>query len=346
MNNGGHKPVGTLLTIGLLLGITASAQRAPEEKLSALRNEVLYKVVHGWPILPEGYVLGQVSGVGVDSHNHVFIFHRADHSWITEETGRLITAATILCFEGESGKKLIRSWGGGIFRIPHGLRVDRWDNIWVTDIGLHQVMKFDHQGSLLMKLGEAGVPGTDHIHFDRPTDVAVAPDGSFFVADGYGNSRVAKFSSKGEFLLEWGRHGRGPGEFDVPHGIALDSQGRVYVADRSNARIQVFTPDGRFLYQWKGAELGRPWSLAIAPDDYIYVVDGGDMKPSPPDRGRILKLNVKGEILEKWASFGNYDGQLYWGHDIAVGRDGDVYVGDVYHGMRIQKFTKQRPSQQ
>jgi DNA-binding beta-propeller fold protein YncE len=138
--------------------------------------------------------------------------------------------------------------------------------------------------------------------------------------------------------MDWGQKGRGPGEFDLPHSVAIDAQGRVYVADRGNARIQVFDAAGKFLHEWKSPELGRPWSVTIGPDNLLYVVDGGDLKPNPPDRGRLLKLNLNGKILAKWSRFGNYDGQLYWGHDLAVGKDGAVYVGDVSHGMRVQKF--------
>ena len=149
---------------------------------------------------------------------------------------------------------------------------------------------------------------------------------------------MAKFSSDGKFLFDWGHKGQGPGEFDLPHSVAVDAQGNVYVADRSNARIQVFDANGKFLKAWKSPELGRPWSLTIGPDNLLYVVDGGDLKPAGPDRGQLLKLDLSGKILAQWSRFGNYDGQIYWGHDLAVGKDGAVYVGDVYHGMRVQKF--------
>jgi peptidylamidoglycolate lyase len=237
----------------------------------------------------------------------------------------------------------VSSWGANTFWMPHGLRTDRDDNIWVTDIGLHQVMKFSHDGNLLMTVGVKGEPGLDRKHFDKPTDIAFAPDGSVYVSDGYGNSRVVKLSAKGEFLLDWGRKGSKPGEFDLPHGISTDSEGRVYVADRSNARVQVFKGDGTFLHEWKSAELGRPWAVTVGPDGNVYVVDGGDLKPRPPDRCHILKLDQQGQILDKWASHGNYDGQVYWGHAIAVGKDGAVYVGDIL-GMRAQKFSKTGPN--
>ena len=296
-----------------------------------------YTVVHGWPQLPTGFVLGQVSGVAVDSHNHVFVFHRAENSWASDKT-RVIPSPTILCFDGVSGK-LLAAWGQNRFLEPHGLRVDRQDHVWVTDRALQQVFEFSHDGTLLLTVGVERTPGLDATHFNLPTDIAFASDGSFYVSDGYGNNRVAKFSPQGKFLFDWGRKGDGPGEFNLPHSVAVDAEGLVYVADRSNGRIQVFDGNGKFLKAWKSEELGRPWSLTIGPDNLLYVVDGGDLKLAPPDRGQILKLDLSGKILAKWSRFGNYDGQIYWGHALAVGKDGAVYVGDVYHGMRGQKFV-------
>jgi peptidylamidoglycolate lyase len=295
-----------------------------------------YSVVHGWPILPDGMVLGQVSGVAVDSHNHLFVFHRAENSWATDKT-HPIASPTILCFDGASGK-LLASWGENRFIEPHGLRVDAHDNVWVTDRALQQVFKFSHDGKLLLTIGTERTPGVDATHFNLPADIAFASDGSIYVADGYGNNRIAKFSPEGKFLFDWGHKGSAPGEFDLPHSAAVDAQGNVYVADRNNARIQVFDSNGKVLKAWKSPELGRPWSLTIGPDNLLYVVDGGDLKPTGLDRGQLLKLDLSGKILAKWSRFGNYDGQIYWGHDLAVGKDGAVYVGDVYHGMRVQKF--------
>ena len=296
-----------------------------------------YAVVHGWPVLPEGMVLGQVSGVAVDSHNHVFIFHRAEGSWATDKT-HPIASATILCFDGSSGK-LLASWGENRFLEPHGLRIDSHDNVWVTDRALQQVFKFSHDGKLLLAIGTERTAGVDATHFNLPADIAFASDGSIYVADGYGNNRVAKFSPDGKFLLDWGRKGSGAGEFNLPHSVAVDAQRLVYVADRGNSRIQVFDANGKFLKMWSSPELGRPWSLTIGPDNLLYVVDGGDLKANPPDRGQLLKLDLNGKVLAKWSRFGNYDGQIYWGHDLAVGKDGAVYVGDVFHGMRVQKFV-------
>jgi peptidylamidoglycolate lyase len=218
--------------------------------------------------------------------------------------------------------------------------VDREDNIWLTDVALHQVFKFDHAGRMLLTLGEKGVPGVDNSHFNKPTDVAVSNDGSLYVSDGYGNNRIVKLSQEGQFLLEWGTKGTGPGQFDLPHAIAVDASDKVYVADRSNARIQVFNSGGKYLTEWKGTEFGRPWAVRVAADGYVYVVDGGDLNSVPPDRARVLVVDLKGKIVGSFGRFGNYDGQFVWPHDVAIGKDGAVYVGDVLTGMRVQKFVK------
>lgn len=322
----------------VLVALTVSAWLfVPYSGAQTSQTSQPYAVIHGWPQLPDGFVLGQVSGVAVDSHNHVFIFHRAENSWAADKT-HVIASATVMCFDGSSGKVLF-SWGQNRFIEPHGLRVDHDDNVWLTDRALQQVFKFSHDGKLLLTIGTEKTPGVDQTHFNLPADIAFASDGSIYIADGYGNNRVAKFSPDGKFLFDWGKKGSAPGEFDLPHSVTVDAQGLVYVADRNNVRIQVFDEKGKFLKEWKSPELGRPWSLTVGPDNLLYVVDGGDLKPNPPDRGQLLRLDLSGKILAKWSRFGNYDGQIYWGHDLAVGKDGAVYVGDVYHGMRVQKFV-------
>jgi peptidylamidoglycolate lyase len=298
-----------------------------------------YQVVHGWPALSDGYVLGQVSGVAVDSQSDVFVFHRADHPWLANPDTVTITQPTLLRLDAATGG-IRSSFGVGQFVVPHGLRIDAQGHLWVTDVGLQQVFELSHEGKLLRSFGTAGEAGTDAAHFDQPTDVAVAPDGSIYVADGYGNSRVVEFAASGSYVTEWGTFGTGPGQFDTPHSIALDAKGRIYVADRGNSRIQRFDTSGHFIDEWKSADLGRPWAVTIAADGSVFVVDGGDQNPVPPDRGHLLRLDQTGKVLDKWSSFGNYDGQIYWGHAIAVSAAGDVFVGDVHYGMRVQKFTR------
>jgi peptidylamidoglycolate lyase len=313
----------------------ANARLAP----SPTSPDGTYQVVHGWPRLPEGIMLGQVSGVDVDSHNHVFVFRRAEKLWLGADfSPQPIASPVVMMFDGATGE-LLASWGEGLFVMPHGLTIERQDNIWLTDVGLHQVFKFDHSGRLLLTVGERGRSGQSATRFNRPTDVAVAGDGSFYVSDGYINSRVVKFSPEGRYLFEWGRKGSGPGQFDVPHSIALDLSGRVYVADRGNARIQIFDSNGTYLSEIKGAEYGRPWAVRLSPDNHLYIVDGGDQPERFPDRARVLKADLTGRIVDAFGRYGNYDGQFVWAHCVAIGADGAVYVGDVSTGMRAQKFV-------
>jgi DNA-binding beta-propeller fold protein YncE len=293
-----------------------------------------YQLVQDWPRLPAGFVFGQVSGLDVDSHNHVWVFNRG--------------YKPIVCLDGNTGQ-IIASWGDGMFVRPHGLRVDKQDNVWVTDKDAQLIYKFSHEGKLLLTIGTKGAPGVDANHFDGPADLAFMPNGDFYLADGYQNNRIVKFSSEGKMLLEWGHKGSRPGEFDVPHSVAVDTQGRVYVADRSNSRIQVFDAEGKFLREWKSAELGRPWGVTVGHDGYLYVVDGGDgfltqsktdPNPNRPDRARILKLDLEGKIVDSFGSFGRYAGQFIWPHSVAIGKDGAVYVSEVHTGMRVQKFVR------
>jgi len=298
-----------------------------------------YAILHGWPDLGEGMVLGQVTGVDVDSHGHVFVFHRADRPWLDTKNTTLITQPTLLRLDAATGR-IEAELGAGTFVVPHGLRVDDHDHLWVTDVGTQTVQELDHDGAVLRTFGTPNEAGVDETHFDQPTDVAVASDGRFFVADGYGNARVVAFDADGNFVRAFGEHGTAPGQFDTPHSIVLDKQGRLLVADRGNSRIQRFTTDGTLIDVWQSEQLGRPWALDVDEDGKVYVVDGGDQTPVPPDRSHILRLTEDGAVEASWSSFGNQDGQLYWGHAIAVTPAGDVLVGDVRYGMRVQKWTK------
>jgi len=163
--------------------------------------------------MPDGWKFGRVSSVATDSAGNVYVFHRgkkADPLIVFDKTG-----------------KYLRSWGRGMFGNPHGLRIDKNNNVWITDNGDHQVMKFTNEGQLLMTLGIKGKAATDDKTFNRPTDIAFAANGDFFVSDGYGNSRVVKFSREGKYLKDWGKRGTAPGEFNTPHSIAIDSKGTV-----------------------------------------------------------------------------------------------------------------------
>jgi DNA-binding beta-propeller fold protein YncE len=222
--------------------------------------------------------------------------------------------------------------------MPHGLSVDDHDNIWVTDVALQQVFKFSPDGRLLMTLGERGVAGADDRHFNRPTGVAVLPDGSFYVADGYRNTRVIKFSASGNLLFQWGRPGSGPGEFNTPHAIAVDKAGLVYVADRQNDRVQVFSDKGRFLRQIRSSEMGRPYGLALLPNDRMVIADGGEQPFLGPDRSGAAIVTSGGRVAQRFGRYGNYDGQFRMAHAVAVNASGDLFIVDIT-GQRVQKFV-------
>lgn len=264
-----------------------------------------------FPQLPAGWTFGAVSGVTTDAQGDVLLFHRGDHP--------------ILVFDKQG--KFRRSFGDSLFTSAHGLRVDSGGNIWVTDNGNHTVIKFSHDGKVLLSLGEKNVPGEDDKHFNKPADIAFAPNGDFYVADGYGNSRVVKFDKYGKFLLAWGKKGKGPGEFNLPHAVQLDSRQNVYVADRENNRIQVFDRDGKYLREFSGF---APFGLFITPDDSLFVADGRANK--------VLKMTLEGKVLLSWGALGSEPGQFNLPHGITVGSDGAVYVTEI-NGKRVQKFV-------
>lgn len=304
--------------------------------------ESRYQVVPDWPALPQDYVLGLCAGVGVDSENRVFVFHRRGRAWSDPFPTEAIPETTISVIDGSTGK-LLRSWGENQFVMPHGLTIDHEDNVWLTDVALQQVYKFTNDGKLLLTLGERGRAGADHGHFNLPTDVAVLRDGSFYVSDGYRNTRVIKFAADGRYEFEWGTKGTFPSQFILPHGIAVDGSGRVYVCDRSNSRIEVFDPKGAFLAQWHGPHVGRPYGVDVGPDGHIFLIDGGDPSAKPSERGKVVELDADGQVIDTFGSSGKGPGQFQLGHDIAVGRDGAVYVAEG-SGKRVQKFVRRAPT--
>jgi DNA-binding beta-propeller fold protein YncE len=173
--------------------------------------------------------------------------------------------------------------------------------------------------------------------FARPTAVAFASNGDVLVSDGYDNARVVRLTPAGAVVTEWGSRGIAPGQFQTPHGIATGPDGRIFVADRENARIQVFDGNHKFVAEWKGERIGRPWAVATDRAGNVYAVDGGDQTAARP-RGGVVKLSPDGVVLARFGTYGRAPGQLDWGHGIAVGKDGAVYVGDL-EGRRVQKWV-------
>ncbi len=297
-----------------------------------------WQVAANWPSLPADVQLGVCAGVGVDANNRVFVFHRSGRKWSNPFPTEPIAEPTVSVLDGATGALLDR-WGAGRFIMPHGLTVDHEGNVWLTDVGLHQVFKCSPRGEILLTLGEAGVRGADQTHFNLPSDVAVLSNGSFYVSDGYKNTRVVKFSAGGSYEFEWGTPGSGPGEFNLPHDLALDASGRVYVCDRENLRLQAFGASGRFLTQWQGPQIGKPYGVDVAPDGRLLVIDGGQPSLKPEARGKAVILDTEGRVLESFGGAGNAPGQFQLGHDIAAGPDGAIYVAEGA-GERVQKFVR------
>lgn len=274
--------------------------------------ELNYELVSDWPQLPEGWNFGPTTGVGVDSKNNVYVYHRGPHP--------------IMCFSADG--TFLRSWGDGIISGPHGLAVDRDDNVWVTDIGAHTVVKFTPKGRVLMVLGQKGTATETETTFNMPTHVAFGPSDEIYVSDGYGNSRIVKFSSDGRYLTAWGKKGKAAGEFDAPHSLAIDAQGQVYVGDRENYRVQIFDPNGKFISEW--THLGSPWGLYLGSDGYLYMSDGYN--------DRVSKLNLQGQLLGTFGKQGRAPGELYFAHHISLGKNGEIYVAEVQN-WRVSKFV-------
>jgi streptogramin lyase len=227
-----------------------------------------YRTVENWFKLPEGRTWGSTSTVAVDSKGHI---------WIAERCGANSCAGKTVdpILEFDDSGKLLKSFGSGLLVFPHGIWIDKRDDLWLADGLGHTVIKFNPDGKVLMTLGEAGVAGDGPDTFNQPNAVAIAPNGDIFISDGHnrgkGNARVVKFTKDGKFIKQWGEHGSGPGQFEVPHCLAFDSQGRLFVGDRANNRIQIFDQDGKFIAEWK--QFGRPSGMFIDSHDVIYVGD-------------------------------------------------------------------------
>lgn len=323
-----------LYTIILVVASGCAGEETPEGGETASASES-YRGVADWPNLPPEVEFGDMSGVDVDSHGHVLVVHRGDRGFSSADDQGRIPEPVVVTLEANSGN-VVQAWGENTFGVPHGLTIDHEDNVWITDVALHQIFKFSHDGELLLTVGQAGVPGWDETHFNRPTQVAVLPDGSFYVGDGYVNSRIAKFDAEGEFEFEWGEPGTGPGQFDNPHGVVIGLDGNVIVSDRENSRLQLFTPDGTFISEWLGAaEIGRVFSTEVGPDGSIYLAirpEGRD-----PLRTGVLKLNSDFELVAQIGFKDTGDAVFQAAHYAAIGHDGAVYLAET-PDRRISKY--------
>jgi peptidylamidoglycolate lyase len=228
--------------------------------------------------------------------------------------------------------------------MPHGLTIDKQNNVWLTDVGLHQIFKFSHDGKLLLTLGISKVAGNDSLHFNLPTDIAVADNGDFYVSDGYGNSRVVKFSSTGKYIKSWCIYVNKPGQFIIPHGIAIDQNNTIYVADRQNNRVQLFDSSGKFLKELKNdVQVEQLPSIAIDKADQLFAIDfdptlNGD---STVKGSTIFEFDTSQIVKYHFGATGTANRTSSWFHDLSIDSKGNIYIGDII-GLRILKFRPNR----
>ena len=289
-----------------------------------LPRQLSWELVEDFFQIPDDIWLAEAVGVDVNAEGNIFILNRGN--------------IPLLEFTPEG--EYVRSYGEGspIFHAAHSVRFDREDNMWIVDSANNLVVRVSPNGVIEQTLGRRLEPWVTLTHgpavaaipsatnFYHPTDVAVAPDGSTYVADGYGNSRIAHFSKEGNLLNHWGERGTQPGQFNTPHSLVIDDAGNIYVADRANNRVQTFDLKGNFLKQWNLREVGggdngrasQPWALCITPgpDQAIYIASVG----------RIMKFGLDGEVLGVFGRLGRLPGYFDWVHAIACPDENTLYV--------------------
>lgn len=318
-------------------------------------GEYRYTLVEGWEQLPRGWTHADVAGVATDAEDRVYLFTRL--------TARVI----VYDRDGRS----VRSWGEDVFQdrplaSPHGITIGPDGAVWCVDDGNHTVKKFTPDGEPLLTLGNPGMPSdTGYVGpqpgisgstllgtirrggppFNCPTNLAFAPSGDFYVSDGYGNARVHHFSADGSLIDSWGQPGTGPGQFNLPHGIGVHQDGRVFVADRENDRIQIFSPDGVYLDEW--LDVQRPTHLLVGADGVVHVAElwrrvgevSQRLGPATVNYpGRISVLGRDGGVLARWRGGNPCDpGSLCAPHGLAIDSRGDLYVGEVTHAFAVSR---------
>lgn len=294
-----------------------------------------YALVPGWGQLPDSKPWQNVTGLAVNSRDEVYAYSRNE--------------TPVMVFD--EGGRFVRSWGEGVFTRPHGIYIGPDDAVYCADARDHTIRQFTPEGRLIKTWGTKGVAsdtgydGKDRATikrgappFNRPTNCALGPAGELYVSDGYGNARVHKFDVHGNLILSWGEPGEGPGQFRVVHGVQVDPRGRVYVSDRENGRIQIFSPEGEFLAQWRN--LDRPEQVAIDANNIVYVAEGS---------GRVSIFDPDGTLLTQWGKESEGaipEETLYKIHSLALDSQGSIYVASqnyMEHGF-VRKFVRQGSS--
>jgi len=295
-------------------------------------QKIEYEVIDGWEKLPEGWSFVEVAGVATDSQDRVYVFNRGEHP--------------IIVFSPDGD--FLETWGDGVFTNPHGIYIGPDNTVYCADNFDHTVRIFEPDGTLRRTLGTKNqpsdtgfVPGESPVQkggdpFNMVTNVALSQQGDLYVADGYGNARVHKFTGNGDYLTSWGEPGDGPGEFNLPHAIAVDKNDRVYVADRENSRIQVFDLQGNYITEW--GHVLRPDDLYIDGEENLYVAELGERAGKGPNvkvephapHARVSVLSLEGEVVTQFGGDVPTDpGSFFAPHGIWADSQGDLYVGEV-----------------
>ncbi|MCX5912931.1 MAG: peptidyl-alpha-hydroxyglycine alpha-amidating lyase family protein [Deltaproteobacteria bacterium] len=294
-----------------------------------------YEVQADWAKLPEGWSFLEVVDVAVDAKDRVYVFSRGKHP--------------VTFFDSDG--TLLKAWGEGLFHRPHGITIDPEGNLFLVDDGGHVVRKYTPEGQLLLTIGTPGkgAPFQQGVPFNRPTKVAFDPQTrDLYIADGYGNSRIHKYSPDGKHLFSWGGPGSDPGEFNLPHSVCTDAGGLVYVADRENHRIQVFDSQGRYVTQWNN--MHRPCGLHLTrgPQPLVYageLAPGYPFNEAYPNLGpRISIYSLRGERLARLGDLkpGNEPQQFIAPHGLATDSRENLYVGEVSWSFTGSKLNPPR----
>ena len=288
-----------------------------------------YTLAKGWGILPEGYEYNQVAAIGVDKEDNLYVFNRGDHQLMILDNKGI----------------LLDKWSD-FFANPHGLHVGPDQNIYLVDRDSHTVLKYSPNGKLLLTLGQKDVPSDTGYEggeslvprpagpFNLPTGIAVNDSGDIFVSDGYGNCRFHRFTSDGSLVDTWGQSGKtNPLDFHLPHGIAIDNEGRLAICDRENNRIQFVDQDGEFLFIWE--DLIQPTDITFGTMGEAYISEL---------QHRISIMDQSGQLVARWGEDSGHEPSLFVApHCIAIDSQGDIYVGEVGEvpeDRRIQKFIR------